>query len=295
MGSPRALASLLVSALLCAPATGLAQPKPNDANLKKAGELVRAAITKSQAGDHQAAIDLYLNAYMLVPNAALLSNIGSEFQQINKPVEALKYFCKYLDADPTGANAPYASAQAKTLEIQLGGSSDDKSVCKPIQPQGEKPPLLPMTGNGGMAGSATEPGAGSGAPVSGLHDQPVDTSQPGSQLKVAGLVTAGVGVIALGFGIAYGLDAQAHSDFENNFKANNPPGTPWPSNIRAYEQEGRDLNTKQVVFTVIGGVAVVTGVVVYFLGRSKASSAEHVAVRPLVSPSLVGVSLSAGF
>jgi tetratricopeptide (TPR) repeat protein len=127
MGSPRALASLIAALLVVSVAS--AQPnKPTDVQVKKAGDLVKGAIAKSQAGDHSAAIDLYLNAYQLVPLAVLLSNIGSEYQQVNKPVEALKYFCKYLDAEPTGTNATYAIAQAKSLQIQLTGSVDEKTL-----------------------------------------------------------------------------------------------------------------------------------------------------------------------
>ncbi|MDB4957039.1 MAG: hypothetical protein JWO36_4608 [Myxococcales bacterium] len=290
MGSPRALASLLILVLM--PAIAVAQPK-NDLNLKKAGELVRSAIAKSQAGDHQAAIDLYLNAYMLVQNAALLSNVGSEFQQLNKPVEALKYFCKYLEAEPTGANATYANAQAKALQIELTGSADDKNVCKPVvkptPPPAEKPPVLP---------AGTELGKPAGSDLSGtkdLKDQRPESHRAGGGLKIAGLVTAGVGVIALGLGIKYGLDAQAHTDFENNFKTNNPPGTPWPSNIHAYEQEGRDLNTKQAIFTIGGGVAIAAGAALYFLGRSQASSEEHASVRPIATQNSVGLAVSGGF
>ena len=65
-----------------------------------------AAIAKSQANEHQGAIDLYLQAYAIVPLPVLLSNIGAEYQLITKPVEALKYFCKYLEADRYPFHSP---------------------------------------------------------------------------------------------------------------------------------------------------------------------------------------------
>src|SRR5437763_1625915 len=125
----RALATF---ALCLLPGLALAQA-PKDK--QKAGDLVKQAIAKSQAGDHETAVDLYKKAYDIIPMAVLLSNIGSEYQQMdNKEIEALGSFCKYLEADPHGQNAGYATAQAKTLYIKLGGVSDvkDEDVCKPI-------------------------------------------------------------------------------------------------------------------------------------------------------------------
>ena len=64
MGRPRALAGLLATLLMAAPA--LAQPQPSEKDKEKAGDLVKKAIAKSQAGDHQAAIDLYLESYAVI-------------------------------------------------------------------------------------------------------------------------------------------------------------------------------------------------------------------------------------
>src|SRR5215813_5616945 len=87
LGPSRVLASLLASVMIISPV--LAQPKD-----KGAQELVKKAITASNRGDHLAAIDLYLEAYKMAPVPVLLSNIGREYQQADKQVEALKYFCK---------------------------------------------------------------------------------------------------------------------------------------------------------------------------------------------------------
>src|SRR5258706_16382297 len=115
----RIFGALLASLWLAS--TAHAQPRsPTDRDRQVAGELVKKAIAKSQAGDHSAAIDIYLQAYTIVPNSILLSNIGTEFQRIGKLPEALRYFCMYLDKDPSGANVPYATSRAKALQIELG-------------------------------------------------------------------------------------------------------------------------------------------------------------------------------
>src|SRR3954447_6077801 len=117
-------ATVAVCALSLLTATpALTQPKPPTAQQKQqAGDLVKQAIAKSQAGDHQAAIELYLQAYAIVPLPLLLSNLGSEYKALQKPVESLRYFCKYLEADPTGTNVAYAKAEAKLAQHDLGSS-----------------------------------------------------------------------------------------------------------------------------------------------------------------------------
>src|SRR5690606_15493055 len=127
------MGSLRTIALVAMLAPGLALAQSNK-DREKASELVKKAIAKSQSGDHATAVELYLEAYRIIPQPLLLSNIGSEYQQLNKPVEALKYFCKYIEADPTGDNISYATAQARTLYIELGGTPTvaDQDLCKPI-------------------------------------------------------------------------------------------------------------------------------------------------------------------
>src|SRR5690606_28536963 len=97
----RALSGVVASLLVASPALAQPAPEPTAAEKAKAGDLVKKAIAKSQSGDHAAAIELYLESYKVIPTPLLLSNIGTEYQSAQKPIEALKYFCMYLKEDPT--------------------------------------------------------------------------------------------------------------------------------------------------------------------------------------------------
>src|SRR5882672_840776 len=227
MGSPRSLV-VVVAALLVAPVLALAQPKnpPTDEQKKQAGDLVRRAIAKSQAGEHATAIDLYLQAFNIVPNAVLLSNIGTEYEQAKLPNDALKYFCKYLDADPNGQLAQNAIQQAKALQAQLGNTiTDDKDVCKPKKATPPPPPPPPpppdkkittgTTGGGTEtgAGSGSDAGTGSGSGAEAEVGGPVDTgSAPGKTMRTTGLAVGAVGIVLLGIGGYYGLKAKSLND-----------------------------------------------------------------------------------
>lgn len=321
MGSYR---GLVISGVLAIAAVALAQPKPNADQLKQAGELVHKAIAKSQAGDHVLAIELYQQAYNVVPNSILLSNIGSEYQQAGKSQDALKYFCKYLDADPTGASADYARTQAKTLSIQLNLPSDDKGLCKP-------PKVVPVvttnTGTGSGGGSAIEPppggagagsgsaggaieppptGTGSGTAVTGTvglgSAEPTPAPEPNHLLRNAGFGVAGVGVLSVGIGIYYGLKAKSLNDQINNHCPAAPMPCPaWPSSIDGvpiaqWDTTGKDWNQKTVIFTVAGGIVGLAGAAMIYFGREKPAETEQpVTIAPTASPSSIGLAASGRF
>jgi len=237
MGSIRAIALVLV----LVPALAAAQPPPTPAQKQAASERVKKAIAKSQAGDHETAVDLYLEAYTIIPQPLLLSNVGSEYQQMKKPVEALKYFCKYLEADPTGNNVTYATAQARTLYIELGGvpSVEDNELCKPIvKPKDEPPPPV------------REEPAVTQAPTEGPVDSGPKKATP--TLRYVGFGVAIVGAGLFGAGVYYGLQAKSIADEITNHNIQDP----WPGNIKQREQEGKDANTKAIGFMVGGGIAV---------------------------------------
>ena len=269
-----------------------AQPAaPNDRQKAQAGDLVKKAIAKSQAGDHQAAIELYLQAYQIAPLAILLSNIGSEFQQENKPVEALKYFCWYLKDDPTGANVTYATANVKSLQMQLGHETDDKDVCKPVEKKAEPAVAPPPPVTEPPPGPTTPPT--SGTPLgNGTHgSEPSDTNPRFSNMQLAGLVVGGAGVVAFGIGTYYGIAGWQLS----NKISDHSMTTKWETNIGSEESEGSSDNNKQIGFMVVGGVAAGAGVVMYLLGRNKSEDKEHVMLVPTGTQTSVGMALSGGF
>jgi len=288
MGKLHALALVLVAS------TAVAQPTPSPAQKQQASNLVKQAIAKSQAGDHATAIELYLQAYALIPQPLLLSNIGSEYQQENKSVEALKYFCKYLEADPTGSNVSYATAQAKTLQIQLGNKVDDKDVCKPKV----TPPPPPPDTTGGL-GSATTGGTTGGSVTQvtgtgGLTETPppAGPEHHGKGLEYVGLGIGAAGAIGLGAGIYFGLQAKNASDTISNHKI----GDPWPANIKQIEKDGQSDEDKQVTFMIAGGAALAAGAVIYFIGHARASSGEeHASIAPMVTPNSVGLAVGGSY
>jgi tetratricopeptide (TPR) repeat protein len=285
--------------LMLLPAVAIAQPKqPTPQQVQQAGDLVKKAIAKSQAGDHVLAIELYQQAYNIAPVPLLLSNIGAEYQQIQKLPEALKYFCKYLDADPTGSNAGYASAQAKSLQIQLGNQVDDKDVCKP------KTATTTTTTNTGT-GTGSGSGSGSSGTVTGTTDlgnpnpgTQVDTPpRKGRTLLYAGIGVGAAGVIGLVIGIDFGMKAKSLNDQINSHKASDP----WPDQIDGvaignWDSQGHSWNVDTAVFSILGGVAIVAGGAMAFIGHNQGNEhAEQTAIIPTANRDGAGVAVLGRF
>ncbi|MGE0868382.1 MAG: hypothetical protein AB7P03_07470 [Kofleriaceae bacterium] len=270
--------SFLLGAAMASPA--VAQPRGNAAQ-KKAEQLTKQAIAKSQAGDHAAAIDLYKQAYDASQIALLLSNIGNEYRAEDKPVEALKYLCMYLEKDPTGANANYVKAQAVELEIELGKANASASnVCtKPIAAKIEPPPVPAVV--------EPPPEPAPSPPV----DTPPETSRPGGGLRITGMVVGGLGLAALGVGSFYSYKAYKASQEISNW----PDGTPWPENIKAKERQGERYEKLQIAFLAGGGAAAILGAVLYWRGSVTGDEAERITIAPVIHGDTTAVTLGGQF
>lgn len=255
------MGKLAVLALLAWPVVAHADPKPTQAQIQQAGDLVKKAIAKSQSGDHELAIELYKEAYNVVPQPILLSNIGSEYEQAKKPVQALKYFCKYLDADPTGSNASYAIAKAKAIEIDLGNPpASDDDVCKAPKPAAP-PPDAGATGTNALQASAPPP--------EGSDDHTART------FEYAGGAVAAVGVAGLIAGSVYGAKARSLSNAINSHNVK----TPWPDEIngvpiKEWDSQGAAWNRDTYIFMIGGAVAVGAGIGLFVYGFGQQGSTK---------------------
>ncbi|HEY4243670.1 MAG TPA: hypothetical protein VGM88_27845 [Kofleriaceae bacterium] len=232
-------------------ATGVARAEPSDKDKKSAGDLVQKAIARSHAGEHQAAIALYRQAYELIPNPVLLSNIATELEADGQPKDALRYFCQYLAAEPQGSLAGYATQHARKLQDDAGDHADVCAAPKPVP----APPPTPSTVTAAPTGVIAQEGT---------------ASQAKSALVPAGIVVGAVGVAGLGVMSAY-LVIGAH----RNSDVNGQSQTGFQSNIDTLIREGHDANRNAEIAGIAGGALIATGVVLILVGRHH----EH-AVQP---------------
>jgi hypothetical protein len=90
------------------------------------------------------------------------------------------------------------------------------------------------------------------------------SGSPGRAKRLLGLVTAGVGLALVGAGLYFG--AVAAGEAEELDKCARAGGTCTPS-LSARRDAGESADTKAKLLLGLGGAAVVTGAILYYLGH----------------------------
>jgi hypothetical protein len=285
--------AVLVVAVVCGAAV-TAGAQPSAEVQAKATELVNEGIKLQSKRDYDGAVAKYKAAYCLIPEPALVYNIGTAFQEASRNSEAASYFRMYLKVAASGDLAPDAKAALKALK-------DKSSSVGIIQCEVEKPrPPEPVCADGA-------------APVDGVCPAPVPACEPPMELLgnkcvavldtrtgtegsgksgrnktllYAGFGAAGAGAISLGLGIMFGLKAQDASD-----KLTAHTSGPWTQELLDLQKEGKDAERNQIIFTTVGGVLVAGGAVMVVFGMRKHEAKESTSARfvPYVDGDEAGV------
>jgi tetratricopeptide (TPR) repeat protein len=264
----------------------------------KARDLTERAIEKGRVGDHEAAIDLYLRAYELSSEAILLSNIGSAYQSLGRRERALRYFCRYLKADPDGKLSGFAREQAQQISTELG----QRTMCEKETDKLKPPSTGSTAGSTGGTGTGATPIEG----AAGLGEEPSEQprqrdggslsvaarQEPGiaAPLRIGGLALAGTGVVlGVGVGGYYGYVGKRASDVISE----NDDG--WTADELEQQEIGKRANRRMKIALISGGAAVITGSALYFLGRSMRVEGREVALVPQLSPESSGLAVFGAF
>lgn len=296
----------LLAVILGVGTAAIAVAQPSAADQARAGDMVNKAIQLQSKHDIDGAVTLYKQAYCLIPEPALVYNIGTAYQEGNKAAEALSYFRMYLKVAPSGDLVADAKASIKTLTPQAPKGSSAVATISCEKPKPPKPApvcidgqapidnVCPPTscpsgtelrGNACVTAEVAGPGTGGGTTEGTV------SAGPSRKLFYAGIGTAGAGAVALGVGIFFGLKARDASDaVSNNMGA-------WTPALLAKFQEGKDAERNQIIFTVVGGAAVAGGAVMIVLGLRKPSDtpAEHTRLVPFWVGGGAGLAISGSY
>ena len=287
--------STLVIALMLAAGSAHAQaPAPNPA--------AEAALSEGRRlydlQEWDPAIAKFKEAYRLRADAPSLFNIAQSYRLKGDCANAASFYKTYKRNFPKEKNVDKVDKFITEMEACA------KSGTKPIEPVKTEPvktePLKvnpvktePLKVNP----VKTEPLKTEPLKTEPLKTEPVKTEpvktepvvtdpngvavsrpmpppeQKGGGLKMAGVGVMAVGVVGLGAGVFFGVRARGAANDAEAIK----PGDAWKP---AIEERGQSAEKNAKLFFAIGGAAVVTGGVLYFLGSKKSKESSSVSFVP---------------
>ncbi len=271
--------ALLASLALC-PASLWAEeekPAPSESVMAQAKEHYQKALDHHGHKEYPAAAREYEKAFELFPNPEFVFNAAQVYRLDGQVRVALEKYNLYLELDQNGRGAGDARAHIATLKIQLalivGREKKENEAAQQARAEREK-----------KAADEREAAERTRLADERRADLAVRYSRdPGSKtMRIAGLSTAGLGLVFLAVGGKFGLDAKS---YEQDVTGN----TVWDQ--KDFD-DGQDAERNALTFFGIGGAAVLTGGVLYWLGRGtsrSAASESQLSLTPL--PTEDGASL----
>lgn len=226
---------------------------------------VRAA-AKSAARDHKAAIELYRQAYEVESDPQILTLIADEWRALGNKREALNYYCSYMYIDAAGSQADHASEQARLLASMLGRTATtDREACD------DKPAQRPVSVTGVDAIGTTLP-----PPPSRISNR-----------EIVGLSLLATGIGGLGMALYEGREVARVRGAQ---RVEDPT-----VDQDALADKAASHTMKQKLWLVGGGATLVTGGILYVLGRNDRLKAERAMVAPSLTKNSAGLTYGRKF
>jgi tetratricopeptide (TPR) repeat protein len=250
--------ALFVLAIVATPAFG----EPRSAQ-EKADVLFEQGQAHYQAGEYQAAIPLFEEAYELVRDPVYLFNIAQSYRRVADCLNAFDYYNRYLAQDPTSKQRDKVTAWVRELQPcveQRHKERRDAHDAEALRRDAERRRI-----------EAAKP-----------RFADVDRGGP---FRIAGIATASAGVVGLAAGVVFSIRG---SSLQSELQTTCAKGCNWNDYLDK-DAAGKRANVYAAIGWIGGGVAVLGGVGLYMLGRNRF---ERVQITPVNGGATMGASAS---
>jgi len=261
---------LVFAAVLLAGAPAIAGDKNDPAIQAKADVLFEKAQGNYQAGQYQAAIPLFQEAYELVHDPVYLFNIAQSYRKVLDCESAFDFYNRYLTAAPDADPKQREKVQSWLRELQpcVEQRQKEHDAVKRAEEQERQRRADELARQ--RASQQT---------------RSVDVDR-GRTLRIAGLATGGVGVVGLAVGVIFSVKGRS---LKNDLASACHAGCDWTrADLQQKDSDGQRANTLSAIGWIGGGVATLAGVGLYMWGRTKVETVQ-------IAPSATGASVSARF
>jgi tetratricopeptide (TPR) repeat protein len=215
-----------------------AQPKQDDKAQAEARAHYLAARAHHEHGEYQRAAAEYLQAFALFPDPELLFNVGQVYRLGGDRELAAAYYRRYLELEPDGRAAPEARRHLDALGATLpAGSAESKWGAPPEH----------------------APAPAAAVAATAQRDASPDDRR-GRWLRWGGMAAGGTGLLFLGIGLYYGIEARSISAELSQVDR-------WTADRLDRFDDGERAEARAIGFSIAGGALLVGGGVLYWLGR----------------------------
>jgi tetratricopeptide (TPR) repeat protein len=161
---------------------------------RKAKAHFAQATAFQEKGMYDHAVAEYQAAYALLPMPDFLFNIAQCYRQKGDPGSALRYYKLYLEADPDGRGRAEARAYIVELTSVVSEPSSAPAETQPARPPATQPDSAPAS-------------APATAPATARVTSSPSPARMSRARRLAVIGSAGLGAVALGLGVYFGVDA----------------------------------------------------------------------------------------
>lgn len=264
MRRARAAALVLIALALAEVPAAHGQPAAGSPSGKaEAEKRFQKAEALYRSGDYLAAATEYQAAYDTSGLPGLLYNVAQSYRLGGEKAKAAVAYRLFLERAPDHQLAAVARGHLEALERELAADKPNGPATRP-----ESEETQPRTDVVTTGPPATERGRG---------------------LRIAGLASAGVGLIALGGALHYGIVARNASDAISR----NDEG--WSQSLLDRYHEGERAETRMFVLSGVGAAALAAGGVLYFLGWRAGNAEPALSVAVPAGGSAAAITLGGSF
>lgn len=243
----------------------LATTAAADSSRDKARAHFKQGKAFQDAGSYERAAQEYTLAYETDRRPEMLFNIAQAYRLAKVRERALFYFRQYLEKQPDGAGADEARRHVATLTKEI----DEAKAAAQEPPATVLPPE-----------TTAAPPEVTAAPV-----ERVVTEDHGKGLRISGIATGALGIVAIGVAVKFGFDARSAADDISSHTG------PWTPGEQARFDDGERADRNMKITYVIGGALVAGGALLYYVGHR----ARETRVTTFVTPQGGGASVSGSF
>lgn len=233
-------------------------------------------------------------AYKLAPEPLLLFNMGLCDQKLGRKKAALDHFKQYVEAQPRGERVAEASdyivALTKALDEEAAQAEAQRKADAAARARRQREEAERQHQE--EARRRQEAEKQRQAEAERRHEQALAVRRRhGRIVRIAGLGTAAVGLLALGVSGKYALDARS---IDHEFSTHQGA---WTDAQLDRAADGKAANTRTIIAAGVGGALIVGGAVLYWQGWRMGREARPttVSVAPAAAPGWAGVTVSGCF